>query len=126
MRFANGTIVRRLYGDARRISPGTVEGYSKPYSTSGSFDYVFDILRTWNRDLHDLGKSIPAIAGIPVLLIWGTRDAAVDPNSACILARHLRCELLEFPGAGHLPYEEVPQQFNAAVMKFLNSSTASS
>jgi pimeloyl-ACP methyl ester carboxylesterase len=34
--------------------------------------------------------------------------------------------LLEFPGAGHLPYEEVPQQFNAAVMKFLNSSTASS
>lgn len=126
MRFANGTIVRRLYGDARRISPGTVEGYSKPYSTSGSFDYVFDILRTWNRDLNDLEKSIPAIAGIPVLLIWGTRDAAVDPNSACILARHLRCELLEFPGAGHLPYEEVPQQFNAAVMKFLNSSTASS
>jgi pimeloyl-ACP methyl ester carboxylesterase len=122
MHFANGAIVRRLYGDTRRISPGTVEGYSKPYVTTGSFDYVFDILRTWNHDLDELERSLAAIADIPTLLIWGTRDAAVDPNSARVLARHLgHCELIELPGVGHLPYEEVPEEFNAAVIKFLDS-----
>lgn len=124
MRFASGAVVRRLYGDARRISPGTAEGYSEPFVTSGGFDCVFDILRTWNRDLDDLEKSLPAVAGIPALLIWGTRDAAVDCHSARILASHLRCELIELPGVGHLPYEEVPEQFNVAVIKFLNSLTA--
>lgn len=126
MHFADGTVVRRLYGDPRRISPGTVEGYSKPYIAAGSFDYIFDILRTWNRDLDDLEKSLPAIAGIPALLIWGTRDAAVDHHSARVLARHLHCELIELPGVGHLPYEEVPEQFNAAVIKFLNSFAGAS
>jgi pimeloyl-ACP methyl ester carboxylesterase len=124
MRFANGTVVRRLYGDARRISPGTVEGYSRPYVTSGSFDCVFDVLRTWNNDLEDLEKSFPAVAEIPTLLIWGTRDTAVDLNSARLLARRLGCALIEFPGVGHLPYEEVPEEFNAAVLKFLDSSSA--
>ena len=125
MGFANGSVVRRLYGDVRRMAPGTVEGYSKPYAALGSFDYVFRILRTWNRDLDELQRSLPAIADIPTLLVWGTRDAAVDPKSAHSLARHLRhCELVEFSGVGHLPYEEVPQEFNAAVIKFLNSSTS--
>lgn len=121
--FANGAIVRRLYGDSRRISPDTVEGYSKPYLKSGSFDYIFNILRSWNRDLDELERSLAKIADIPTLLIWGTRDAAVDPNSARILARHLHnSELIELPGVGHLPYEEVPEHFNAAVIRFLDSS----
>lgn len=118
--FANGAVVRRLYGDPRRISPGTIKGYSKPYTRSGSGDYVFNILRTWNHDLDDLEHSLPQIADLPVLLIWGSRDAAVDPASARILSRHLHnCELIQFPGVGHLPYEEVPEEFNAAVVKVL-------
>lgn len=121
--FANGAVVRRLYGDVRRISPGTVEGYSKPYTASGDFDYVFNILRTWNQDLDQLERSLPQIADVPTLLIWGTSDAAVEPDSARTLARHLgRCELIELPGVGHLPYEEVPEQFNAAVIKFLTAT----
>lgn len=118
--FANGAVVRRLYGDPRRISSGTIEGYSKPYARSGSVDYIFNILRTWNHDLDDLEGSLPKIADLPVLLIWGSSDRAVDPASARILSRHLQnCELIQFPGVGHLPYEEVPEEFNAAVIKFL-------
>jgi pimeloyl-ACP methyl ester carboxylesterase len=122
LNFANGVVVRRLYGDPQRISPGTVEGYSKPYSTSGSLDYFFSILRTWNRDLDDLECSLAETADVPVLLIWGSRDAAVDPASARTLSRHFRnCERVEFPGVGHLPYEEVPSDFNTAVIKFLSA-----
>jgi pimeloyl-ACP methyl ester carboxylesterase len=80
------------------------------------------ILCTWNRDLDELQRAIPNI-DVPVLLIWGSRDAAVFPDSAPTLKSHLRnCELLMFSGVGHLPYEEVPDEFNHAVMKFLNST----
>ncbi len=117
--FANGIVLCRLYGDTRRISPGTLEGYSKPYQIPGSFDYLFKILRTWNQDLDDLERSLAEIA-VPALVIWGSRDAAVDPDSAHRLVRHFRnSELVILPGVGHLPYEEVPERFNAAVSSFL-------
>ena len=29
------------------------------------------------------------------------------------------CRLTTFPGAGHLPYEEVPEDFNRALVTFL-------
>lgn len=121
MGFANATVIRRLYGDPRRITPGTVEGYSKPYAAPGSFDYVFNVLRTWNRDLDELGRCVRKIGDIPTLLIWGTLDRAVDPESNRVLARHLSSESVELPGVAHLPYEEVPEQFNEAVINFLNS-----
>jgi pimeloyl-ACP methyl ester carboxylesterase len=118
-KFTHGVILRRLYGDARRIAPGTLEGYSRPYVAPESFQHPMQILCTWNRDLDDLERVIPSIE-VPVLLIWGARDLAVFPDSAQKLARHLRnCKVLVFSGVGHLPYEEVPQEFNSAVIEFL-------
>lgn len=122
-KFTYGPILRRLYGDPRRITPGTLEGYSRPYVQPGSFQYPMQILRTWMRDLDELERLLPSIAEVPTLLIWGSRDTAVYPESAPALARHFRyCELVEFPGVGHLPYEEVPEQFNAVVIRFLRAT----
>jgi len=122
LKFTYGFILRRLYGDPRRIAPGTLEGYSRPYARAGSFRYPMQILCTWNRDLDELERAIPSI-DVPVLLIWGSRDTAVFPDSAPTLASRLRtCELLMFSGVGHLPYEEVPGEFNDAVIKFLHSA----
>lgn len=119
-RFAHRLVVRRLYGDARRIAPGTVEGYSKPYRVPGSFEHLFKILRSWKDDLKDLENSLAKLGDLPVLLLWGDQDTAVNPDSAPRLARCFRdANLVILPGVGHLPYEEVPQEFNAAVLKFL-------
>jgi pimeloyl-ACP methyl ester carboxylesterase len=63
---------------------------------------------------------LPRIADIPTLLIWGNRDRVVTPASAEQLRREFRdCRLVVFEGAGHLPYEEVPEEFNRAVLEFL-------
>jgi pimeloyl-ACP methyl ester carboxylesterase len=64
---------------------------------------------------------MPPIANIPTLLLWGGKDRAVDPTSAKELSRRLsNCESEIFEGVGHLPYEEVPWEFNSAVVKFLS------
>ena len=124
LKFTYSFLLRRLYGDPRRIAPGTLEGYSRPYARADSFRYPMQILCTWNRDLDELERAIPSI-DVPVLLLWGSRDTAVCPDSAPILASRLpRCELLMFSGVGHLPYEEMPEEFNGRVIKFLNSGPA--
>jgi pimeloyl-ACP methyl ester carboxylesterase len=111
---------RRLYGDTRRIRPGTLAGYMAPLQRVGSFEYALGVLRSWNHDLKELESLLPQTAHIPTLLIWGSLDAAVSPASAYRLKQYFRdCRLLMIEGVGHLPYEEVPGEFNRAVMEFL-------
>jgi pimeloyl-ACP methyl ester carboxylesterase len=112
---------RRLFGDTRRIRAGTLEGYLAPMRTRGSFEYALSVIRSWKQDMRNLQAAIPIIAHIPTLLIWGDRDAAVEPASANRLkAQFHNCRLLMMEGVGHLPYEEVPEEFNRAVALFLS------
>jgi pimeloyl-ACP methyl ester carboxylesterase len=113
-------ILKRLFGDTRRILPGTLEGYAAATKIPGTSAHAIAILRTWNGDLEDLQAMLPRIAGIPALLLWGSMDRAVDPQSARELQKLFHdCRLITFEGAGHMPYEEVPEEFNRAVSEFL-------
>jgi pimeloyl-ACP methyl ester carboxylesterase len=101
-------VLRRLYGDAA------------PYALPGSFEHEIRVLRTWNRDLDELHAALPRIAQIPTLLLWGNLDAAVSPASAESLRKNFKdCQLLMMDGVGHVPYEEVPDEFNRVVSEFL-------
>jgi pimeloyl-ACP methyl ester carboxylesterase len=122
LRLAHDLALQRLYGDRKRIRPGTLEGYSAPLGLPRAFEYGVGVTRSWNRDLQELESALPRIAHIPTLLIWGSKDAAVDPASAERLRRQFTdCRIEMFDGVGHLPYEEVPEEFNSAVVGFLSS-----
>ena len=55
------------------------------------------------------------------MLLWGSLDHAVDPESAYDLAANLRnTKLRVMNGIGHMPYEEAPEQFNRLVLDFLD------
>jgi pimeloyl-ACP methyl ester carboxylesterase len=111
----------RMFGDRQRIPQDSLEGYLKPMRIPGSYDYALAVVSSWNRDLAELESALPRIRNIRTLLIWGTADGAVDPASAAPLKDCFHdCQLVMFEGVGHLPYEEVPEEFNRAVIKFLN------
>ena len=125
LEITHSFLLRRLYGDTRRIRPGTLEGYSAPFAEPGAFEYGLSVLRTWNRDLVELESVLPQIAHIPTLLLWGSGDPAVSSASAVKLRDQFRhCQLVTFDGVGHLPYEELPDEFNAAVVQFLAGPAA--
>jgi pimeloyl-ACP methyl ester carboxylesterase len=120
LQFTHGYLLRRLYGDTRRVRPGTLAGYSAPFALPGALAHELGILRTWRQDLQELESVLPRIADIPTLILWGAADAAVDPRSAPRLQQQFKdCRVLMFDGVGHLPYEEVPEDFNHAVAEFL-------
>ena len=124
--FTHGYFLRRLYGDARRIRPGTRAGYSAPFALPGTFRHELSVLRTWRPDLDELQSVLPRISHIPTLILWGSLDNAVDPRSAEMLCRQFeKYRLMMLPGVGHLPYEEAPEQFNEAVIQFLQADSSS-
>ena len=90
--------------------PGTLAGYSAAFKIPGTLNYGLGVVRSWNRDLAELESALPRIANIPTLLLWGSKDTAVSPDSAERLRQEFRdCRVEIFDGVGHLPYEEVPE-----------------
>ena len=115
---------KRLYGDPKRISPGSIEGYKAGLDVPGSFDQLLRIVRSWHSDLALVEQSLTDISRVPTLLMWGSRDKAVFPSSIHQLQSRLKnSALVLMRGVGHLPYEEVPEEFNRAVCDFLLHDT---
>ena len=121
MRWTFPYWLAQLYGSPKRIPEGTLEGYQAPVlSIPGSFEYGIRIVRHWTEDLRELERIIPELAEFPTLLIWGSADVAVYAESAERLRRHFKqCDVVVYPGVGHLPYEEAPEQFNETLLEFL-------
>jgi pimeloyl-ACP methyl ester carboxylesterase len=116
----------RMYGDRKRIPPGALEGYMAPLAKPGLFEHALSIVRTWSRDLRELETTLPKLASIPTLLMWGSKDTAVYASSAEPLAKVFRnSKSIIFPGIGHLPYEECPEEFNQALIEFLTCENLS-
>lgn len=111
---------RRMYGDRNHIPPGALEGYLAPLAIPGLFEHGLKIVRTWTEDLAELETVLPKLASVPTLLLWGSDDPAVYVSSARRLAQYfLNPQTVIFPGVGHLPYEECPEEFNRALLEFL-------
>jgi pimeloyl-ACP methyl ester carboxylesterase len=122
MRFSYPYWHARMYGDRGRIPPGALEGYMAPLAKPGLFEHALSIVRTWTEDLRELEATLPKLASIPTLLMWGGNDSAVYASSAVPLAKWFpNSKSIVFPGIGHLPYEECPEEFNRALIEFLMS-----
>lgn len=110
----------RLYADRNRIPAGSLEGYTAPMAIPGYLEHALSIARTWAADLRELQALLPKLKPIPTLLMWGSKDPAVYVSSMEPLARHFaNVQTVVFPGVGHLPYEECPEDFNRELIKFL-------
>jgi len=111
---------RKLYGDPSRIAEGSLAGYAAGLQVPRSFHHLARVMTVWHSDLRQVEASLPLLQQLPILLLWGSRDAAVYPSSAYKLERRLaNSTVLMMDGVGHLPYEEVPAEFNHIVCDFL-------
>jgi pimeloyl-ACP methyl ester carboxylesterase len=110
----------RLFGDASKIPPDSLAGYRMPMVKNQGLRHALHIVRTWTADMAELEAALPKIRDSKTLLMWGTKDRAVDFRSAEPLRQNFRnVRLAAFKGVGHLPYEEAPNDFNRALVNFL-------
>jgi pimeloyl-ACP methyl ester carboxylesterase len=116
-----GWAIARMYGDPAKVTEDTRAGYDAPLHIRGTVDYLLSIVQHWRADLVELERAIERISEMPLLLIWGTRDQVVPLLSGRELHKRLpHAELVVLEGAGHLPYEEAPEEFNRALLRYLD------
>ncbi|MHB8717432.1 MAG: alpha/beta fold hydrolase [Candidatus Dormibacteria bacterium] len=77
------------------------------------------LVRLVNSDVRHL---LPQIR-VPVLLVWGDRDAETPLGDARVMESLVAdAGLVVFEGAGHFAYAEQPQRFAAVVAAFLSGT----
>jgi pimeloyl-ACP methyl ester carboxylesterase len=115
---------RRLYAKPASIPPDSFDGYQAGLEPPGSFEHLWNIICSWMADLQLIGSVLPRVENIPALLLWGDRDAAVNPASAEELHRRWKNSVvLMMRNIGHMPYEEALEEFNRIVLDFLLRDT---
>ena len=110
----------RLFADRSKIPPDSLAGYRAPTASPDFYEHALSIARSWTADLEELQRLLPKLRHVPTLLAWGTEDPAVYVSSLEPLAKHFaNVQKVVFAGIGHVPYEECPDEFNRALIKFL-------
>jgi pimeloyl-ACP methyl ester carboxylesterase len=105
------------YGDPSRLSDDVVTRYHDMMLAPGVRGALLERLSQLV-----LRNPVPTLAMIraPVLLVWGDRDAMIPVANGDDYRRALReSKLVTFPGLGHVPHEEAPEQTLPAVRDFL-------
>jgi len=112
--------IRRMYGNPMRMTGETLRGYRTVLARPGVLEHAVKIVQTWHADMDEWAAAVPKLRNTPVMLVWGSKDRVVDFTSAEILGRRVQArEIAVIHGAGHLPYEEAPEEFSRMVIDFL-------
>ena len=119
-RMLHATALGRMYGDPSRVTEGTLETYTDGMMIPGTVEHVLRIVSGWYEDMRALRSELVNLAGKPVLFIWGDRDRAVTlPSGERLRAMMPMSKLIVMRGAGHLPFAEMPDACNEAMVEWL-------
>jgi pimeloyl-ACP methyl ester carboxylesterase len=112
----------RMYHDPAKITQQTREGYAAAIEAEGTAGYALGVMKTWRDDMRWLRDNMSDLRDTPALLLWGKQDAVVPAASARLLHENLPgSRVVMLQGAGHLPYEESPEEFDRLLLAFLDA-----
>ncbi|MFG5117567.1 alpha/beta fold hydrolase BchO [Methylorubrum sp. POS3] len=118
---ADKAAVRRLLdGTGSRLDQPGLDLYRRLLSRSGHVSGALGMMANW--DLAALDRDLPKLS-VPALLVVGSEDKAIRPDTAFALRDRLpsaRIELLR--GLGHLAHEEAPGRVAEIVLREASSN----
>jgi len=110
------------YFDDRKVAERTVDSYFYPMKTKGAMHAVLSRLRSSSQETANWHESISSIKQ-PTLIVWGAEDTWVPVDNAHKFHKDIAgAQLVLFPDCGHLPQEELPEEFAERVLQFLGTA----
>lgn len=111
-------LITRLVGFARQDVPAPVVDYLDEMLTGTSIDVIADFAP--GLIAYDRLAALPALIGIPTLVLCGDGDRMTPPANSELIAQALPgAELVEVEKAGHLPLMEAPTETNEALRRLM-------
>lgn len=116
----HGYFLARMYAKPSRVLPGTIAGYHAPLKVNGTVKYLLAVMRNWSEEFRNLREHFASLDDTKVAFIWGAEDLVVPLKYTEELRREFpRSKFVVVQDAGHLPYEELPEEFNRALLECL-------
>lgn len=112
-------LLRRAYADPSRLTDADIAGYQRPLQTDNWDQALWEVTKA-NRP-EDLFPRLGEL-GVPTLVVSGAEDSIVPLEQSQRAADGVAgAELEVLQDCGHVPQEECPQKFLAAVTPWLNT-----
>jgi pimeloyl-ACP methyl ester carboxylesterase len=120
-RWMTSFLVRGAYGDPGRVSEEIVDQYWAPSQFPNYYRATRALLHRF--DWQPLSATELGRLRVPTLVILGGSDRLIrGTRGAEQRARRIRnASIVNMDRAGHLGLEEHPEQFNAALLRFLDT-----
>ncbi len=112
--------LRSAYYDDSKVTDQTVDAYYYPMRTEGAMHAVLARLRTPQNETEQWENKITTLK-LPTLIVWGANDTwkpRQDPDRFHLDIKGSK--LVTIRECGHVPQEEKPGEFSAAVLKFMS------
>lgn len=96
-----------VYGDDSKVTDETIERYHQLMLREGNRTAVVSVLESISDVENDKIKQLK----VPTLIQWGEADNWIPLAHAENFAAEIEgAKLITYPGVGHIPMEEIPQQ----------------
>jgi pimeloyl-ACP methyl ester carboxylesterase len=129
--------VRTVAAIARRLPEGplaadthevvnVLQGLRGSESRS-AFLHVLSHVIDWSGQLVTMRDRAYLAAGMPIMVMWGEGDTVLPVSHATAAVESMPdARLMTFPGVGHFPHAERPEEFTKAVIDFVETTAPSS
>ncbi len=115
----SGRTLRGAFGDPSLVTRDVIEGYAAPRRLPDWDLALLGMARDMSKNA--LARPLAEIR-VPVLIVWGDRDAWVPLSRGGRLRQELPgAGWFVVPGAGHLVLEERPGDVNSRLIRFLRA-----
>lgn len=106
----------------RELDEETLAAYLRPWrGENGQAAYLEKVAQFDEEETRELEPLLPSV-DVPVLILWGGRDAWLAPATADRLATLIRAADVQLiPEAGHFAMEDSPDEVAGALAEFLSA-----
>lgn len=117
-RFVVAHTLSEVYGDSSKVTDAIVDRYHEMMLREGNRQAVVDVAAS----IVHLDSSKIKQLKVPTLIQWGDADVWIPLENAHNFARDIEdSKAIIYPGVGHVPMEEIPQQSANDAKDFLLS-----
>lgn len=110
----------KLLENGYKMKPDSsdVTGYMMPLRMPGTAEAI---VSTFSNCREVVPLDSDSLKNMPVLVVWGSKDSWLPPGSVKIIKTYIpQAEIHTIKGAGHMPMETNPVEFNGILLEFLN------
>lgn len=110
------TLSHRLYAHGSRVTKEVVDDWWAPLRIPGTRRAALEVVRSSRAGTDRVVQRISS----PTLVVWGAEDRLLPASEGLALSAAIPgARFVVLPGAGHLPQEEIPEDFSSTVAAFL-------